>query len=307
MRIEDEKLDYNIAMADLDFYTKWLNMDKKLFDANAELLNVHLDESKKIRDEKLAFLLQSTIFQDYVAQCREELGISHILPDYSEPSSSIINKNMRVPTRDELIELGIIPFNEQEALESKQIIKDLKSALKNETRADVILGIENEIKEMAEGATGYLGYYDEEQRKYSYRDYIVRQILTRFSLDEAMYVVVENILVNRDNIDDVYTYDIPAGVVIDGIASNGDINVVVSKNSTKEDYVNAWKQISRFVDKPKRLPKTSQNVERDLAIIRDKDAGMSLRELASRHFPNKPYNSDLGAEIQQIYRRKSIK
>ncbi len=294
-------------MADLDFYGKLLRMDAKLRDANLDLFKGGTDNGKKLRDDKLPFLLQSRAFQDCIANAREKLGLKNDEPIYSEPSSSAIQSLMRTPSREELIELGLIPYNTEEASESQKLVEKLQAELRSEKDPEVIELIKKDIEEMSEGATGYLGYHDEESRKRLYTMSVVRQILDRFSLGDSWYAVIENVVLNGSNYDEAYPVSVPDGIVIQEIAQNGDVIVRVSQGSTKQEYVKAWEYVSHFTGTPRKLPKTSSNTPRDLEIIRDMDAGIPTSQVASKYFPDKPQDTDLYSHIHKIYKRKSVK
>lgn len=300
-------MNYNYFMADDDFYFNLLNMNPEIRDVNFKLLSRTTTAGKNLRDDKLPFLLQSPAFIERIVDARQKLGLNNKKTIYSEDSSSVIKRLMRVPTRDELIELELIPFNTQESTESLQLIQSLRESLKTEKDPEAIASIHRDIEDMAEGASGYLGYHDDESRKYLYKDSIIKQILRGSSLDESWYVIVENIVLNGRYPDEAYTVHVPIGVTIKEIAQNGDIVIRVAKGCTKQEYVRAWGSISRFTGKPRRQPKTnSNNKERDLGIIQDMNAGMPTAQIAAKYFPGDVHDSDLYSRIHKIYKRKSI-
>ncbi|GEM_PF-1144345 len=301
-------MDYNYSMADDNFYFNLLNMEPELRDANLDLMNKTTANGKKLKDDKLPFLLESPAFIERVINARRKLGLKNEKTIYTDTSSSTIQRLMRVPTREELIELELIPYNAEEAVKSRELIESLCKALETEKDTEAIKSINRDIKEMTEGATGYLGYHDDESRKYLYRDNIIKQILRDSSLDEAWYVIVENIVLNGRHPDEAYLVHVPIGVTIEDIAPNGDAIIRVAKGCTKQEYVEAWKSVSQLTGKPARQPKTnSDNKERDLGIIRDMNAGMPTTQIASKYFPGKAKDTDLISRIHKIYNRKSIK
>lgn len=301
-------MDYNYSMADDDFYFNLLNMKPELRDANFVLLSKTTADGKRLKDDRLPFLLESPAFIERVIDARRKLGLKNEKTIYTDTSSSTIQRLMRVPTREELIELELIPYNAEEAVESQELIESLREALETEKDTEAIESIKRSIEEMAEGVTGYLGYHDEESRKYLYRDNIIKQILRESSLGEEWYVIVENIVLNGRHPDETYLVHVPIGVTIEDIAPNGDVIIRVAKGCTKQEYMEAWKSVSRLTGKSARQPKTnSGNKERDLGIIRDMNAGMPTAQIASKYFPGKAKDTDLISRIHKIYSRKSIK
>lgn len=294
-------------MTDIDFYSNLLKMDAELRDANLDLLSNGTKNGKKLRDDKLPFLLQSSVFQEYIADAREKLGLKNNEPIYSEPSSSAIQSLMRVPSREELIELELIPHSAEAASQSQKIVEELHAELRSEKDPEMVESIKKDIEEMAEGVTGYFGYHDEDSRKRLYLMSIVRQILDRFLLDESWYVVVENIILNGNDYDEAYSVNTPVGVVIQDVTPHGDVIVRVSRGTTKQEYTKAWKHVSQFTGKPRKMPKTSSNITRDLGIVSDMDAGVPTSQIASKYFPGKVPDTDLYSHIHKIYKRKSIK
>lgn len=301
-------MDYNYSMADYNFYFNLLNMEPELRDANFDLLTRTTASGKRLKDDRLPFLLESPAFIERVIDARRKLGLKNEKTIYSDTSSCTIQRLMRVPTREELIELKLIPYNAEEAVKSRELIKLLRESLEVEKDTEVVESINRDIQEMAEGATGYLGYHDDESRKYLYRDSVIKQILRESSLDEAWYVIVENIVLNGRHPDETYSVLVPIGVTIEDTAPNGDVILRVAKGCTKQEYIEAWKTVSRFTGEPARQAKTnSANKERDLAIIRDMNAGMPTAKVASKYFPGKIQDTDLISHIHKIYNRKSIK
>ena len=300
-------MNYNYSMADDNFYFNLLNMEPELRDANLDLLSKTTANGKRLKDDRLSFLLESPAFIERVINARRKLGLKNEKTIYSDTSSSTIQRLMRVPTREELIELKLIPYNAEEAVKSRELIELLRESLEAEKDTEVIESINRNIEEMAEGATGYLGYHDDESRKYLFRDNIIKQILKDSSLDEAWYVIVENIVLNGRHPDEAYMVHVPIGVTIEDTAPNGDVIIRIAKGCTKQEYVEAWKSVSRFTGKPRKMPKTSSNTVRDLGIVKDMNAGMTPRQAAAKYFPGRAVTLDLINHIHKIYNRKSVK
>ncbi len=300
-------MNYNCFMADDNFYFNLLNMKPELRDANLDLLSKATTHGKRLKDDRLPFLLESPIFMERVIDARRKLGLKNEKPIYADISSSTIQRLMRVPTREELIELELIPYNAEEAVKSQELIESLRKALETEKDSKAIKSINRDIEEMTEGATGYLGYHDDESRKYLYRDNIIKQIISESSLDESWYVIVENIVLNGRYPDEAYMVHVPIGVTIEDTAPNGDAIIRVAKGCTKQEYMEAWKSISRFTGKPRKMPKTSSNIVRDLGIVKDMNAGMTPRQAAVKYFPGRAVTLDLINHIHKIYDRKSVK
>lgn len=295
-------------MADDNFYFNLLNMKPELRDANFKLLAKTTATGKRLRDDKLPFLLESPAFFERIIDARQKLGLKNKRTIYSEDSSSVINRLMRLPTRDELIRLGLVPYNAEQAAQAQKLIGLLTESLKTEKDPEAIESINRDIEDMAEAASGYLVSPDEDYRKYLLKNSVIEQILRDSSLDKSWYVIVENIILNGRHPDEMYTVNVPIGVSIEEIAPNGDVIIRVAKGCTKLEYVGAWGKISRFTGKPTRQPKAdSKNKNRDLGIVRDMNAGIPTTQIASKYFPGKTQDTDLFSHIHKIYKRKSIK
>lgn len=295
-------------MTDENFYLDWLNMKPELRDANFELLDDKIASGKSLRNDKLSFILESPKFMKRITDARQKLGLKNEKTIYSEPSSSVINRLMRLPTRDELIKLGLVPYNAEQAVKARELIELLTESLKTEKDPEAIESINRDIDDMTDDASGYLVSPDEDFRKYLLKNSVVEKILKESSLDKSWYVIVENIILNGRHPDEAYSVNVPVSVSIADIAPNGDVIIRVAKGSTKQEYVKAWEKVSRFTGKPARQPKTnSDNKERDLGIIRDRNAGMTTTQIASKYFPGQSQDTDLASYIHKIYKRKSIK
>lgn len=301
-------MDYNSFMADDNFYLNLLNMKPEIRDANFELLDKTIATGNLLRDEKLPFLLESPSFMERILDARKKLGLKNKQPIYSEPSSSAIKRLMNAPSREQLMELKLIPYDAEVAAKSRELIELMTESLESETDIESVATINRDIEDMREGATGYLGYHEAETRKFPYINYIIKQILSDSSLDESWYVIVENIILNGHHPDKAYSANLPIGVAIEDITPNGDVIIRVAKGCAKQEYVGAWENISRFTGKSARQPKTdSANKERDLGIIRDMNAGTPVSQVARKYFPHSIFDADLRSYIHKIYKRKSIK
>jgi len=278
-----------------------------LFWLNLGLTSGSIDDGKKLRDDKLPFLLQSSDFISAINQTRKKLGLTNKQPIYSEPSSSAIQRLMRTPSREELIELGLITYDEKAATESQEIIENAAKELKSASTSEEAAIYEDIIKDMSEGATGYLGYHDPSLRKMVFLRFMIENILKQFSLDESWYLIVENVVINKEYVDNAYSVYTDLDIVIDSIDSNGDVILRIPKGSSRKKYADAWKHIAPLVGKPQRKPKVDTNRERDLGIVRDMDAGMKTVQIARKYFPRQTANSDLYSHIHKIYKRKSVK
>lgn len=301
-------MNYNYFVADDNFYFNLLNMKPELRDANFKLLGKTTAAGKRLRDDKLPFILESPTFLERIIDARHKLGLKNKKTIYSENSSAVINRLMRLPTRDELIRLGLVPYDAEQAAQAQELIGLLTESLKTEKDPEAIESIKRDIDDMAEAASGYLVSPDEDYRKYLLKNSVIEQILRDSSLDKSWYVIVENIILNGRHPDNAYVVNVPIGVTIEDVTPNGDVIIRIAKGCTKQEYLEAWKNVSRFTGEPIRQPKTdSKNKRRDLGIVRDMNAGIPTSQIASKYFPDKIQDTDLFSHIHKIYKRKSIK
>lgn len=295
-------------MADDNFYFNLLNMKPELQDVNFKLLSKASTTGKQLRDDKLPFILESPAFIERIFDARKKLGLKNEKTIYSEDSSSVISRLMRLPTRDELIELGLVQYNSEEAVKSQELIDLLTESLKTEKDPEAIESTIRDIEDMAEGASGYLVSPDEDYRKNLLKNSIIEQILKESALEKSWYALVENIVLNGRHPDDAYLVHVPIGVSIEETAANGDVVVRIAKGCSKQQYMDAWKYISRLSGKPTRQIKTdSDNKKRDLGIIRDMNAAIPVSQVARKYFPHRAFDADLRSYIHKIYKRKSVK
>ena len=290
-----------------EFYLNPNDVNRELFRTNLDLMSSEFVDGKIIRDDKLPFLMQSKKFVNSIAQARQDLGLTNDKPIYSEPSSSAIHRLMRAPSREKLIEIGIMTYSERVAKESQEIIDDATKAIGSADGTEEIASLERTIEDMVEGATGYIGYHDPEIRKQVLLRFTIESILKQFSLSDSWYLMVENIILNLEHTDDAYSVAKGSSIVIDNIDSNGDIILRIPTGSTRKKYSEAWQHIAPLLGNPQRKPKVDINRERDLSIVRDMDAGLKTANIARKYFPHITPITDAVSYVHKIYERKSVK
>lgn len=131
----------------------------------------------------------------------------------------------------------------------------------------------------------------------------IDKVLKSAGLDEAWKYYVGDYIVNQTK-PKKPLFIFPKTVWIEEVNNDNEVLVRLKPGLRYEDYINAWEVVSKPLGVGKRLRKTRTNDMQHLDMIRDKERGLTYRQIALKHYPDTDPEVNVGRIKKIILRGK---
>lgn len=125
----------------------------------------------------------------------------------------------------------------------------------------------------------------QEKIKQQYRE-IARETAKKAGISEDWSIYLEHYIINKTP-PRLKTFIFPKTIWVEDINEENELLVRLKPGLRYEDYINAWQVLSRPLGKGTRLSKTRSESDLHLQMLKDKDSGMTYKEVAEKHYPKR--------------------